>query len=81
MLAIWIIGEEMNLVSRINKGVLLGGSGGGKCTPAFLPSTGNSYIRRKKLYMLFIFPEIPRLMHPCYLGLMGAPENQVISLI
>ena len=24
--------------------------------------------------MLFIFPEIPRLMHPCYLGRMGAPE-------
>ena len=28
-----------------------------------------------KLYMLFIFPEIPRLVHPCYLGRMGAPEN------
>ena len=45
---------------------------GGTCTPAFLPSPGNSYIRKKKLYMLFIFPEIPRLMHPCYLGRMGA---------
>ena len=25
--------------------------------------------------MLFIFPEIPRLVHPCYLGRMGAPED------
>ena len=27
--------------------------------------------------MLFIFPEIPRLMHPCYLGRMGAPAYKV----
>ena len=27
--------------------------------------------------MLFIFPEIPRLVHPCYLGRMGAPENNL----
>ena len=24
--------------------------------------------------MLFIFPKIPRLVHPCYLGRMGAPD-------
>ena len=49
---------------------------GGTCTPAFLPSPGNSYIRKKNcMYMIFIFPKIPRLMHPCYLGRMGAPVN------
>ena len=26
--------------------------------------------------MLFIFPEIPRLVHPCYLGRMSAPDNK-----
>ena len=50
--------------------------GGGMCTPAFLPSPGNSYIRRKNC-TCFFFPKIPRLMHPCYLGRMGAPENKV----
>ena len=31
--------------------------------------------------MLFIFPEIPRLVHPCYLGRMGAPlHNQIYQL-
>ena len=29
--------------------------------------------------MLFIFPEIPRLVHPCYLGRMGAPGNLQIK--
>ena len=40
------------------------------CTPAFLPSPGNSYIPSKKKICtcFFIFPEIPRLVHPCYLG-------------
>ena len=31
--------------------------------------------------MLFIFPEIPRLVHPYYLGRMGAPlHNQIYQL-
>ena len=29
------------------------------------------------MYMLFIFPEIPRLVHPCYLGRMGAPVHTI----
>ena len=31
--------------------------------------------------MLFIFPEIPRLMHPCYLGRMGAPANECDNIL
>ena len=37
--------------------------------------------KKKKLYMLFIFPEIPRLVHPCYLGQMGAPANYLLPIM
>ena len=30
-------------------------------------------LKKKNCACFFIFPEIPRLIHPCYLGLMGAP--------
>ena len=39
------------------------------------------FIHKEKIfYMLFIFPEIPLLVHPCYLGRMGAPENHLITI-
>ena len=65
---------------KINKHILITypqgrpsrGFQGVTCTPAFLPSPGNSYIRKKCTF----FPEIPRLVHPCYLGRMGAPDNE-----
>ena len=47
--------------------------------PCFSALPGEFIHKNKKLYMLFISPEIPRLVHPCYLGQMGAPANRGMS--
>ena len=57
----------------IFKGALLGGSRGA-CAPLLFCSPRGIHTY-KKMYMLFIFPEIPRFVHPCYLGQMGAPDH------
>ena len=49
--------------------------------PCFSALPGEFIHKKKKIVHAFFFPKIPHLMHPCYLGRMGAPENQVILLI
>ena len=64
---------------QIFKGALLGGSRGSHAPLLFYPP--GEFIHKKKICTcFFIFPEIPRLVHPCYLGRMGTPAN-LISLI
>ena len=56
------------------KGALLGGSRGA-CAPLLFCSPRGIHTYKKKNVHAYYFPEIPRLVHPCYLGRLGAPAD------
>ena len=63
---------------NIAKGALLGGSRGVRAPLLFCPPRGIHTEEQKNCTcFFFIFPEIPRLVHPCYLGRMGAPAYMI----
>ena len=57
----------MYCIYYIGKGALLGGSGGSRAPLLFYLPRG-IHTLEKNCTCFFIFPEIPRLVHPCYLG-------------
>ena len=57
----------------MDKGALLGGSRGA-CAPLLFCSPRGIHTYKKNVHANY-FPEIPHLVHPCYLGRMGAPEH------
>ena len=69
--SLMLLDRFISNINVINKGAHLGGSRGARAPLLFCPPQGIHTLEEKNLYI----PEIPRLVHPCYLGRMGAPAH------
>ena len=47
----------------------------GACAALLFCSPQGIHTYKKKNVHAYYFPEIPRLVHPCYLGRLGAPAD------